>query len=64
MGGTARRHYEVEQTAPYTAERQFQTNGARGWLVSAEVARWLANVAADIPEHAINETVTVTVEWR
>lgn len=64
MGGSARRQHDVPATPPQTADRQAAAAAARAWLISGEVSRWLANVAADLPDHALNEHLHVTVEWR
>lgn len=64
MGGMARKQYDVPDTLPATAERQAAATAARAWLISSELSTWLANVAADVPNHAVTEHIHVTVEWR
>jgi hypothetical protein len=65
VGGSARKEYQAPKTRPATPARSLVANQGRAWLISSEVAGWLANVAADIPDHALTTgQLTVTVEWK
>lgn len=59
-----RLEYQLSPELVSPQERTAAVRGARVWLVSSQVAAWLANVAADIPDHALADLVHVTVEWR